>query len=102
MDSTTMKGTVQGYFDRAFDEMTDQYPTWDFQHSRESKRRTANSKVKWPAFKRIAGGGLNHNFARNRAVTGDASLMRVGREGTRHALTRLGKRTLAPPARFKT
>ena len=23
MDSTTMKGTVQGYFDRAFDEMTD-------------------------------------------------------------------------------
>jgi len=59
MDSTTMKGTVQGYFDRAFDEMTDQYPTWDFQHSRESKRRTANSKVKWSAFKRIAGGGLN-------------------------------------------
>jgi len=23
MDATTMKGTVQGYFDRAFDEMTD-------------------------------------------------------------------------------
>jgi len=23
MDSTTMKGAVQGYFDRAFDEMTD-------------------------------------------------------------------------------
>ncbi len=23
MDTTTMKGTVQGYFDRAFDEMTD-------------------------------------------------------------------------------
>ena len=23
MDSTTMKGMVQGYFDRAFDEMTD-------------------------------------------------------------------------------
>lgn len=23
MDSTTMKGTVQRYFDRAFDEMTD-------------------------------------------------------------------------------
>ena len=23
MDSITMKGTVQGYFDRAFDEMTD-------------------------------------------------------------------------------
>ena len=23
MDSTMMKGTVQGYFDRAFDEMTD-------------------------------------------------------------------------------
>ena len=23
MDSTTMKGTVQGYSDRAFDEMTD-------------------------------------------------------------------------------
>ena len=23
MDSTTMKGTVQGYFDRAFDEMSD-------------------------------------------------------------------------------
>ncbi len=23
MDSSTMKGTVQGYFDRAFDEMTD-------------------------------------------------------------------------------
>ena len=23
MDSTTMKGTVQGYFDQAFEEMTD-------------------------------------------------------------------------------
>jgi len=33
MDSTTMKGTVQGYFDRAFAEMTDK---------EQSKNQTLN------------------------------------------------------------
>lgn len=38
MDTTTMKGTVQGYLDRAFDEMTNK-------RTPNAEHRTSNAEV---------------------------------------------------------
>lgn len=40
MDTTTMKGTVQGYLDRAFDEMTDTN-----KRTPNAEHRTSNAEV---------------------------------------------------------
>ena len=48
MDSTTMKGTVQGYFDRAFDEMTDkELETRSPTAAWGCERSTLNSEVNY-------------------------------------------------------